>query len=74
MRSLQVVACPCGRVNVSGDWRWNYLEFSEVLLILFMNCEMEVGDNLYITVHYEFCDDCKEKYLKGGWGTWNKTN
>jgi hypothetical protein len=65
MRTLQIIACPCGKIKAFGDWRWNHLEFSEVLIILFMNCKVEVGEDFFITVHYEFCDECKEKYLRG---------
>jgi len=68
MRTLQIIACPCGKIKVLGDWRWNYIEFSRVISAIFRNCSLEVGENFFIVIHYEYCEDCKEKYLKGGDG------
>jgi hypothetical protein len=68
MRTLQIIACPCGRIKVLGEWRWNDLEFSEIVSIIFRNYRMELGKDFLIIIHYQYCDDCKEKFYKGGDG------
>jgi hypothetical protein len=64
MRTLQITACPCGKIKVLGDWRWNAVEFSRVLSIIFEDSEMKVGESFFLVIRYELCDHCKtEKQL-----------
>jgi hypothetical protein len=69
MRTLQIIACPCGKIKAFGDWRWNDVEFSRVMSIIFEDGKMNVGENFFLVVRYELCDHCEEeKQLKGGDG------
>jgi hypothetical protein len=57
MNALQLIACPCGKIKFLGDWRWNHVEFSDVISIIFETCGLKVGEIFTITIHYELCED-----------------